>query len=223
MHADDRTSGTLLFDVKDRTVKAGETFSVYFTAAEQEQGYQFTLGLKDLEVVDVKPGEGMNMDNFGVFDDAITTSFDGKQIGAFSVTFRAKADGHLSSMIGVSSRITKAQAYPTAQQSNSPTALDVALRFNGNTIAGVGFELYQNTPNPWEDRTTIGFHLPEATSVTLTIFDETGRTLYTQKGDFAKGYNAFTLKRTQLDASGVLYYKVETATGAGTMKMIQTE
>jgi hypothetical protein len=38
MQADDRTNGTLLFDVDDRTVMAGETFDVTFKASEPVQG-----------------------------------------------------------------------------------------------------------------------------------------------------------------------------------------
>ena len=99
----------------------------------------------------------------------------------------------------------------------------MALRFNGQTIAGVGFELYQNQPNPWVGRTQVGFHLPVAATATLTVYDETGRVLFTQKGDFAKGYNAISLDRNLINTTGVLYYKLETATDSATKKMIQTK
>ncbi|MBK8554251.1 MAG: T9SS type A sorting domain-containing protein [Lewinellaceae bacterium] len=221
MSADDRTNGALLFDVKDRSVASGEEFTVNFTAAEQVLGYQFTLNLKGVEVVDIAPGTGMTPDNFGVFADAITTSFDGNAIGTFAVTFRATSSGTLSSMLGVSSRITRAEAY--VNEANKAN-LDVALRFNNGentTISGVGFELYQNAPNPWLNRTVIGFHLPEAAQATLTIFDETGRMLYTQQGDFAKGYNAISIDRKVLNTTGVLYYKLATDSDSATRKMIQ--
>jgi hypothetical protein len=91
------------------------------------------------------------------------------------------------------------------------------------TIAGVGFELYQNQPNPFVNKTLIGFHLPEATEATLTIFDETGRMLFTQKGQFGKGYNAIAIDRALLNTTGMMYYKLETATDAATKKMIQTK
>jgi hypothetical protein len=42
MVADDRTTGTLLFDVQDRDVKAGEVFDVTFKASDKTQGYQMT-------------------------------------------------------------------------------------------------------------------------------------------------------------------------------------
>jgi hypothetical protein len=232
MQVDDRTSSTLLFDVNltprpspdgegsgDRTVRAGETFAVTFTASEQVIGYQYTLNLKGLEVLDIEPGEGMKAGNFAVFADAITTSFDvpAGTVAApkFTVFFRAETDGRLSKLLGVSSRITKAEAYKNGQR------LDVALRFNGTTVSGVGFELYQNTPNPWVNRTQIGFHLPEAAEATLTVFDETGRLLYTQTGDFAKGYNAFTVDRAQISGSGALFYKVATDKDSDVKTMIQ--
>jgi hypothetical protein len=93
-------------------------------------------------------------------------------------------------------------------------------------ISGVGFELYQNQPNPFVNKTFIGFHLPEATSATLRIFDETGRMVFTQNGDFAKGYNTHQCIETDrqlLNTTGVLYYTLETATDSATKKMIQSK
>jgi hypothetical protein len=217
--SDDRTVGTLLFDVQDRDVKAGEVFDVTFKAAEKVQGYQFTLNLNGLEVVEIVPGAEMSADNFGVFADAITTSFDGAANGEFTVKFRAAQAGQLSQMVNVSNRITRAEAY-------SAEKMSIALRFNNgsvSTIAGVGFELYQNQPNPFVNKTSIAFNLPEAAEATLTIFDETGRTVMTQKGQYAKGYNVVTLDRAQIGNAGMLYYKLETSTDSATKKMIQTK
>jgi hypothetical protein len=88
-----------------------------------------------------------------------------------------------------------------------------------STMAGVGFELYQNQPNPFVNKTTIGFHLPEAGLTTLSIYDETGQLVYTQKGEYAKGYNSIPIDLTS--TPGVLYYKLETAKGSATKKMVQ--
>ena len=124
-------------------------------------------------------------------------------------------------MLGVSSRITRAEAYDMTNN-----RMDVALRFNsGGTsiVNGVGFELYQNQPNPFVHKTVIGFHLPEAAEATLTVYDETGRMLFTQKGAFAKGYNAISVDRALLNATGLLYYTLQTDTDSATKKMIQTK
>jgi hypothetical protein len=220
MSSDDRSTGTLLFDVENKSVTAGETFTVDFKAAEAVAGYQFTMNFAGLEVVDITPGANMTTGNFGVFADAITTSFDGANQGAFAVTFRAVNGGNLSDLMSVSSRITKAEAYKNGER------MDVAFRFNNgatSTIAGVGFELYQNQPNPFVNKTFIGFHLPEAATATLSIFDEAGRMVYNQKGAFAKGYNTIAIDRALLNTVGMMYYKLETATNSATKKMIQTK
>jgi hypothetical protein len=216
MVSDDRSVGTLLFDVNDRDLKAGEEFEVAFTASEKTQGYQMTLNLNGLEVAEIVGSDNVTANNFGVFADALTVSIDGAE--SFTVKFRAAKAGKLSEMMNVSSRITKAEGY-----SVTDGRLDVALRFDGKTIAGVGFELYQNQPNPFVNKTFVGFHLPEAATATLTVYDETGRAVFTQKGDFAKGYNAISLDRALLNTTGLLYYTLETATDSATKKMIQAK
>ncbi|HRI59354.1 MAG TPA: T9SS type A sorting domain-containing protein, partial [Saprospiraceae bacterium] len=229
MIADDRSSGMLLFDVEDKTVKAGEEVTVVFKAAEKVEGFQFTLNFNEMKVMDIRPGTDMKPDNFALFPDekALTTSWDASGSGGgqaeFSVKFKAKKAGKLSEMLAVSSRITRAEAYAEGNDSNDGNFLDVAFRFNdqqSSTVTGVGFELYQNQPNPFVNKTTVGFHLPEATEATLSVYDESGRLLFTQTGDFAKGYNAIMLDRNVLKTNGLLYYKLETANESATRKMI---
>lgn len=221
---DDRTAGMLLFDVSPgpgrEGVKVGEVFTVTFKAVDRAQGYQFTLNHPGLELLDIQPGEQMTLGHFAVFaaEQALTTSWDGDGNGAFALTFRANRSGDLSSMLGVSSRITKAEAYNRTSE-----RLEVGLRFNGAngpTITGLGFELYQNHPNPFAGQTQIGFHLPDATETTLTIFDETGRLLFTKQSSYAKGYHAVTMDRAVLNATGVLYYRLETDKDSAVRKMI---
>jgi hypothetical protein len=219
--AETRTTGTLLFDVEDRALKAGEVATIQIKATEPVAGYQFTLNTPDLEVLDIAPGAGMSKENFAIFAEkqALTTSFDGQEAGAFSMTVKAKTSGRLSQMLQLSNQITEAAAF--TQQAEH---WNVALRFNskaGQSTVETGFELYQNAPNPWTDKTSIGFYLPEPDHATLTIFDQTGRVLFVQKGAFPKGKNALVVDRTYLNQHGVLYYKLATAKHTATRKMMQ--
>ena len=70
-------------------------------------------------------------------------------------------------------------------------------------------------------RDRLGSALLLMPAVAAIIRDESGRVLLTQKGDFAKGYNQFSLDRQLLNTTGLLYYTVETATDKGTKLMIQ--
>jgi hypothetical protein len=187
------------------------------------KGYQFTLNTGGLEVLDILPGNEMDATNFAVFADkhAVTTSWSAGGDATFSIRFRARTAGRISDMLEVSGSITKAESYNL-----SGDKMQVGFRFHEKdgslTLATQRFELYQNQPNPFISRTVIGFFLPEATTATLTVYDETGRMLYTQKGDYAKGYNAVTLESKDLNANGLLYYKVSTPTNSATRTMIQT-
>jgi hypothetical protein len=86
-----------------------------------------------------------------------------------------------------------------------------------------GFELKQNTPNPFAGETVVGFNLPVAGDATLTIQDVTGRTLRVIKGAYAQGYNQVILKSNDLKATGVLYYTLESGEFRATRKMVVLE
>jgi hypothetical protein len=216
MQAEERTAGTALFDIQDRDVKAGETFEVTFKSAQALKGFQFTMLLNGLEAVGAVESGSVTASNFGlVFGDAATVSIDGAQ--EFTLRFRATKSGKLSEMLGVSGSITRAEAYGDAGR------LWISFRFSGKTIAGVGFELYQNQPNPFVNKTFVGFFLPEAAEATLSVYDETGRVVYQQKGQFAKGENSIALDRALINTTGMLYYKLETSTDSATKKMIQAK
>jgi hypothetical protein len=231
--ADDRTDlspfgggrgRNFFLNVKNRDVTAGEEFTVQFAAAERALGWQFTLDAKDLEVLEILPGEGMSAANFAVFEDlpdgqagAVTTSVE-NEAKDFSIKFRARKSGQLSEMLAISSRITRAEAY--TMTNDAMTTSNPSLRFDDGSVAQPGFELYQNQPNPFRERSVIGFHLPEASDATLTVFDEIGRVLFRQSAHFARGHHSVSLEKTLLDGAGVLYYKLETPTESAVRKMV---
>jgi hypothetical protein len=144
---------------------------------------------------------------------------------SFRLKFRVLEGGQsLQEVLKISEKQLGAMAWHT---DNRPEP--VVLSFypvtesqqRGEATGGFVFELYQNEPNPFEDQTTIGFTLPAASSATLTVYDEIGRVVFTQQGDYGKGYNAIAIDRMMLNTTGVLYYKLETATDVATKKMIQ--
>ena len=224
---EDRTVGTFAFNVAEQAVKAGQEFTVAFTGEQMAQiaGYQLTLNFDNtaLKLVDVVYG-ATTADNFGfrfVDEGAITTSWDGEATAdevLFTLVFRGNTDANLSDLLSISSHYTKAEAYTTDDE-----LMNVAIKFAGTTSVEEGFELFQNTPNPFKGETVIGFELPQAMEAMIKLQDVTGRTLQVIRGDFAKGYNEVKVSKDQLPQAGILYYTLETADYTATKKMIIIE
>jgi hypothetical protein len=231
--ADDRSSGDLTFAIQDQEMKAGETYTVDFTANDfaAVYGYQFTLGFDNsavqFEGIEAGALTNLNDANFGMSmlnEGIITTSWNNptavsmdKDAVLFSMTFTANTNAKVSDVISINSRYTKAEAYDNAG------VIDINVEFNaenGVTVAGGVFELYQNQPNPFKAETNIGFNLPEAGFATLTVYDVSGRVLRVVEGEFAKGYNEVTLNRSEVAGTGVLYYQLDTENDSATKKMI---
>ncbi len=226
----------LTFAITDRSLRANNQVKVAFNASDFNNvlGYQFTLNFDKevLEFVDVEASglTGLSVNNFGlakIDEGIITTSWnangvdlsDGEELFVF--TFNVKEDAKLSEALKVSSEYTKAEAYNTDLE-----IMGVALRFDGereSVTVGNGFELYQNQPNPFRNETLIGFYLPEATKATLKIYNVGGELLRVIEGDYAKGYNAISINKSDLPGNGMLYYQLETPTNTATKKMLIIE
>jgi flagellar hook assembly protein FlgD len=227
--SDSRTfDGNLTLALEATKVAAGEIFTVDFRANEFKNiaGYQFTLGFDQsaVEFVEVKSNlAGLNTKNFGLTkldEGVITTSWNSNESVTvanneviFSITFTANTAVNTEELLTINSRYTASEAYSNADLYN------VVLGFNGNTVSN-GFELFQNTPNPFKAETMIGFNMPKAGAVTLTIYDISGRVLRLIEMDAVEGANAVNVTRDGIDATGVLYYQLETATEIATKKMI---
>ena len=221
---DGRTfNGSFYLNAKDVEFEAGETIEVAFTSEELKAvaGYQFTMNFNNnvVELAEVLNAEataqnfGLTMANEGI----ITASWNGNATTneAFTLVFTAKNAGTLSEVLTVSSEYTAAEAYVGGDLKN------VVFNF-GTTANAEGFALFQNTPNPFNGETTVGFTLPNAATATLTVSDVSGKVLQVVEGNYATGYNVVTLNSASL-TTGVLYYQLDTDNFTATKKMIIIE
>ncbi|MEZ4988689.1 MAG: MopE-related protein [Saprospiraceae bacterium] len=84
-----------------------------------------------------------------------------------------------------------------------------------------GFELYQNTPNPFATETVIAFNLPTDMPATLSVHDASGRVVVQLSGNYTAGYNTLRLTHEVLKgATGILTYTVTTGTYTATRRML---
>lgn len=221
----------LIFQLEDQLVDAGETFSVSFNATDFDEilGYQFTLkyNADQVNFEDMEPYElrSLNADNFGVRVDEgiITTSWNRetplsltKGSTAFTLTFTAKEPVRISEVISLHDAYTPAEAYNAADG-----LMDVQLRFREASVdEKSAFRLFQNQPNPFRTETKISFQLPENGMATLVIYDVAGRMLKSMTKEYAAGYNEEVIERSELNATGILFYQLSTDYGVATKKMI---
>ncbi|MDX1407788.1 MAG: T9SS type A sorting domain-containing protein, partial [Saprospiraceae bacterium] len=186
-------------------------------------GYQFTLNLHGFEFIDVVAGAlPVTTDHFGIHAGALTMSwFDTEPVDLpgdevlFSLVLQPVESGLLSDLLSIGSRITRAEAY-----NGDEALLDVHLRFASPVVSAPEFALFQNEPNPFTRATTIGFNLPEAGAVKLTVTDVTGRTVHVVEQTFAAGYHEIMLKADALPGAGMMYYTLEANDFSATKKMI---
>ncbi len=172
--------GVFALEVADQKLIAGNEYTVTFKASQiaKIQGYQGTLTFNRtaVELVNVEYA-AVKADNFGMryaAEGMITTSWNGEATPGdvlFSLVLRAKTDVSLSEVLGVSSAYTVAEAY--GRQTND--LLDLGIRFSSGVLASGAVVLEQNTPNPFGERTTIGFTLPASRSLSGVERSSKGR------------------------------------------------
>ena len=135
------------------------------------------------------------------------------------MTFKAEKDGKLSEVMRIGSQRTKAESYEGIGELGN-----LSLRFtkDGKEISGTN-TLYQNYPNPFDQRTVIGIYLSQSGIGTLKIVDVTGRVIKSITRDWSKGYQEVLLNRNELGATGVMYYQFESTFFNANKRMIVTE
>jgi hypothetical protein len=218
----------LRLQTEDRQIKAGEQVVMEITSDNIDGvfGYQGTINFDAsvLEFVNYEAGVlGINDANFGfhlMSEGMITTSWSEVEAVSgsngevlFAMIFEAKQDGTLSDLVEFTSARTASESY------NERGVMGVEMVF-GNSVSTTDFALYQNSPNPFNGQTVIGFVLPETTEATMTIYDVTGKVVRVIEGEYTAGYNELTLDRKDVGSAGVYYYQLDTDNHTATKKMV---
>ena len=221
---EDRSGASQIINVENETLEAGtsQTVRFNFENAEALSGFQFTLNFDPtlLTFENIIENESININNFGlsmVEDGAITASWDGSQSEElfFDLTFRASQKVDLKEVLKITSEYTPAEAFDKEGEFKN-----IDLMFDGQAVQNEVFTLFQNKPNPFAKETLISFELPQNAEATMTIFDLSGKVVKVIKEDYPAGYNEILISREDLNATGIYYYRLETADGAATRKMM---
>lgn len=219
--------------VDDLEMQAGQTYEVPVRDAAGGflLGYQFTFGLDPLalEFAGYKSGSvRLDPSNFGLnhLDQGwISTSWNIEPVQSlkkdetlFTILLKAKTKVRLSEALSIHSRLTPAEAYSNPDETKS-----IRLQFTSPPAASGKMVLHQNNPNPFKLHTLIGFELPRAGTVVLTITDISGKNLKVIRGEYGTGYHQVRIDKTELPGSGVMYYKLASGDQVLVKKMVVVE
>lgn len=229
----------LIFEVEEKDLKKGDVYKITFkTNNLKTVGFQFTLNFTEgvkLETILKGNLKDFSENNFEKMGNTITTSWNGTMehdtVEAFSLIVKATEDMRLSDVLTIGSNMTTTESFD-----RNGNLGGVELRFKKSTTVDLisentegesqqnredgHFVLYQNHPNPFQNDTKISFNMPRETQATLTIYDISGKLLKTFNKRCVKGYNEIQVQREELNATGVLFYRLETPTQAAVKKMI---
>jgi hypothetical protein len=230
-----RSNGQLNLEIDNNTTVAGEPYRVEFKSSDFNNiaGYQFTLNFdrQSLSFEGIEAG-ALEVDetNFGVnrtAEGVLTTSWNNKvalsvdaNTTLFTVVFRANSNAKVGSLLAITSDVTAAEAYDASLNVKD---LNLGVRTDKGIVESGVFELYQNTPNPFAKETVVSFRLPEAGTAKLSIYDVTGKVLRVYEMQGAKGMNTIKVQKSELNASGVLYYQLDAADHTATKRMVVIE
>ncbi|MCB9308931.1 MAG: HYR domain-containing protein [Lewinellaceae bacterium] len=219
-----RTQKGIKFSVADVIIQPGETVRIPVTASNYNDifGYQFTMGMRGTLFVEVESGAlAMTNANVGVHTGKLTMSYSSDEAVSvtegevlFTLVLKATEATTVSEVLSMGSDITPAESYIGKDMEVGKVSLEVR---NAETAE---FALYQNEPNPFRTETVIRYNMPEAGSATITVYDVAGKVAAQRVVNAVKGMNTEKFTRADINASGVLMYKVESGDHVGTKKMI---
>ncbi|MEM6395251.1 MAG: T9SS type A sorting domain-containing protein [Bacteroidota bacterium] len=209
---------------EDVELQAGQMHTVELTAGDLDQmvGFQGTLEwTSGLELIDIEY-HALGSDHVGTkwtergqlplsFHDIDGMAAEEKLL---SLKMHASESGMLSEMLSIGNSVIPAEAYDRGGDINN-----LGLVFGAGNAAVDAFKLYQNTPNPATDITTIRWNQTVAGPVELTLQDMNGRTLAVYRQDGFVGQNRLELDINQLPA-GVLTYTLVAGEETATQTMV---
>lgn len=228
-NVDTRTNANVVLTTENVHFEGGQMVNVPVKVSDLTKfsGIQFTFEFNrnQLALTGIDPAAmNVNDGNFGLnrMDDGIlTVSWNSADVAnfnsdetLFNLTFMAKDEGEIMNAIKVSSAITKAEAY-SVNYEKMGVVFRVSDRFNG-------YELFQNTPNPFKHNTTVEFTLPQDMPVIFTVYDVTGKVVKDIRLNGNKGMNTIDFNKDNL-RSGVLYYTLRAGEFLSTKKMVIIE
>jgi hypothetical protein len=227
---EERGLSSVNFVVEDAQFKAGQVIEVPVRLSDLKDvtAFQFTMNYnaEAMTLIGAEAGAiALNNNQIAVLDadqGVVTAGWGNIESIAiqenevlFTLLFSTEREGSISQSLTVNSNATRALIYDGSEKE-----FGLGVEFRSTTAIAGGMELRQNIPNPFTQETMISFVLPESIQGTFTVYDLSGKVVYTRTNVFNEGENQMILKRTDIGSTGVYYYELRTNKGSMTKKMV---
>ncbi len=222
------TKNPMTIHVEDLSMVSGQEYELNFSTADlmETMACQFTLSFdpQKLNLVDLHYGL-FQEEHLGLKylqDGLLTISWnqlqkptESSETILFKLKFRALDEIRVAEAFQINSRLTQAEAYSFVGQLKN-----INLGFTRTSPElDLGYDLYQNHPNPFKEYTYIRFSLPKEAEANILIHDISGKLIKTYSGHFTKGINELKVSRDEIP-KGLLFYTLQSGDYQKVKKMI---
>ncbi len=222
-----RNSKTTTLDYEDKWLEAGEEYTVELRISDNTNiyGFQASFNTYDAEIVNVTSDVFEITNNNIVIGEGVSVSVtnpEGSVNGSnvINILIKANTSGYVSEKLMINDKDALTDEVYLGE---SLTTYNVELNALRSIDKVENFIVYQNEPNPFNDKTNIKFFLPESGMVSLEIYDITGKIIYNVSSEFSKGENSIVINKQTLGGHGVFYYQIQSGNYSDTKKMISLE
>ena len=217
-------TGKPILKITEKTFKKGAIVNVPLTLTKEltVEGLQFALGYdaQKLRFLGVDGPITLHEEHYTAAKGLITLSWTNPETivlaeaaTLINLQFRATQAGTLSELINLIPQQLTPIIY-TEIDGNIPFSID----WEASNVPIKAFEAFDNYPNPFTTHTNISFLLPESSEVTLTVFDNNGRTILTKQQAFTAGKQTLQMNK-KLPAAGLYFYRLESQFGVVSGRM----
>jgi len=208
-----KTNNPLELQVEDQSYSAGELITVEISAQGVDlSAIQLALSTKDLAYSHAEETAYYTNEQKGRLDILSTSGDLHKHVNTLTLEFVPESDGLLSEVLSIDDNGTSIAYDQTGR------AYDINLVFLSERPDHA--TLYQNVPNPFKDATSVNFYIPESGTVSLEFFDVAGRLLKSVEAEYEAGAHEVLITRRDLNAAGVIHYKMIHKEQVQTRRMI---
>ena len=203
-----RSSKTLQLEYELLNSVDGTSIMVSSAENTTVNGFQLSMNIGSIQIESISSQlENFNDSNFFIHSDGtLTMSWHGSKaisLSSDTALFTIHSQNKIISTKGIdiNSSITSAEAYDDSDQ-----IMEIELT---QKLSSDVYVLNQNQPNPWLDKTVIKYELPVKSNVTFRFSDVNGRILYKVSTLGNIGENELEVDRSNIPASGVIYYEMQ--------------